>query len=145
MYDKNKFVIDYMKEAEIRLEFSNTSFEKKRYNTTIRECQTVVEMASKALLFSVGFAVPEKHNIKEDLKISKELFSKNIQLEFSKILRLFGILRIQREPSLYGDISLNKVAGEFYDKKQTEEYLNKTIWFYDMVKNELKKILEKNK
>lgn len=143
MYDKKKFVKDYMQEAQIRLKFSQTAFDSNRYNTVIRECQTVVEMASKALLFSVGFAVPEKHNIKEDLKIAKELFSKNLQNEYEKILRIFGILRVQREPSLYGDVSLNKVAGEFYSKSQSENYLNQTKWFYNLIELELKIFLDK--
>ena len=68
MYDKEKFVKDYIKEAMHRLELAEYSLEKQRFNTVIRESQTVVELSVKALLFSLGRVVPQTHNLREELK-----------------------------------------------------------------------------
>ena len=142
MYDKKKFIVDYVKEAQIRLEFINRAFEEKRYNTVIREAQTVVELLSKALLFSLGRVVPTKHNIREDLKDAKDLLSKNFQKEYNQVNRLFAKLLIEREPSLYGDVDLNKIASEFYTKDDAEKYIKDVEKFHILCKEELKEFLK---
>lgn len=141
MYDKKKFVMDYMEESSIRIELANYAMDKKRYNTVIRECQAATELVLKALLFSKGRVVPAKHNLKSELKDIKDLFSDEFKSKFDFIYKISSRLRRERDIAMYGDVDLNKTATESFTKFDAEKYLNDTAQIFEICKKELKKFL----
>ena len=140
--NKKKFIRDYFKIAKRRLRYVLDAFDEEDYNYVVRECQTVVEICSKALILRWGFVVPEKHNLANELEDDKDLFSKEFQNNISFVKRLSKRLREQREKALYGDVNLKKSPYELYTKESTEKYLKDTQKFYELCKNELKDFLE---
>ena len=141
MYDKKKFVNSYISDAEHRYFLAKISFDKQNYHTVIRECQTLMELSVKALVFSLGRVIPNTHNLKDELNEIKDLLSESFQLNFDRIYKLAAKLRIERERAMYGDPDLNKLASEIYDLDVAEKYLNETRFVLDLCKIELKNYL----
>ncbi len=142
MYDKKKFIKSYINEAIHWIELAEISIEKKKYNTVIRECQTAVELSIKALLFKHGLVVPKVHNLREELTEVKELTSTYFQDNYQKIYILANRLYSNREDSLYGDIDLNQVPEELFDKNKANKYLTEVKEVLIIIKEELKEFLK---
>lgn len=145
MYNKEKFVKDYMEESEIRLQIAKDILGKKRYNTVIRECQTSVELAIKSVLFRWGRVIPRTHNLREELKEIKDLLSKELQENFDFIYKTSNRLYSEREQTLYGDVDLDLTPSESYSEKDAKKYLEDSEKIIALIKKELKTFLENKK
>ena len=137
-FDKKKFIKDYLNEGKVRLELAEFALKKGNPNTAIRECQDSVELVSKCLLIAFGLYVPEKHEIKEDIKDIVDLFSKDFQKDFEgDFYSLLKELRREREPAYYGDVFQNISPAELYTKEDAQNFINRTKKFYSSVRKEL--------
>jgi HEPN domain-containing protein len=146
MYDIKKFVNSYYKEALNRLDLAKYCLKNKNYNTAIRECQEACEILSKALLISVNQIIPEKHNLRIDLKESLELFSEKFQKEFEdKYYKFLGKIRNEREISYYGDLDTNTTPNELYTEQDAKKFINDTENYINIAKEELCKYLKNDK
>ncbi len=142
---KKDFINAYLNSSKLRLELCNSAFDKKAYDYVVRECQTVIELSSKALLIRWGQVVPEKHNLSKEISDLKELFSEDFQKNLYFIKIISTKLRSEREVSLYGDVDENISPDKLYTKEAAESFLKDTNFFYNLTYNELKFFLEEKK
>lgn len=137
---KEKFIKSYLENAKLRLKYSKDALNNtKNYNYVIRECQTIVELCSKALLLNIGQIVPQKHDLKDELNEAKKLFSKNIQDNLNLITKTSKHLRRQREISLYGDEDLDLPPDKLYTQNEAKNYFKDTEKIFTIINKELTK------
>lgn len=125
-----KFIEEYIGSAELRLTFSELAINKHKFGDSIRECQAVVELCSKALLMSVNQVVPKKHDMKNELNAAVPLFSDNVKNNIDFMSELSKELRREREISMYGDDDSNKTQGQIYSEEDAKSFLIRTKRFY---------------
>ncbi len=139
---KEKFIKSYLENAKTRLDFIKLALKDGKYDYVIRECQEVVELCSKALIYSQGMVVPKIHNMAKEIDEIKDLFSENFQKEMPNYYILIRKLYSKRELAMYGDEVLGIPSTELFTKEDAKDYSDKTIDYYTQCLLELETYLK---
>jgi HEPN domain-containing protein len=108
--------LHYMVMAEQRLQVLPEYLKIQAWATVVREAQEIVELASKAMLRSVGIEPPKWHDVGVILLREQQRFPRSVQLRLPELTSLSASLREDRERSFYGDDDQSPL--ELYDEKK---------------------------
>lgn len=139
--DNDKFIKSYLENSELRLKFCLQALSENKYDVLIRECQEIVELCSKALLYSQNMVVPKIHNMAQEIDDIKELFSDEFSKKMPEYYILLRTLYNKRELAMYGDEDLGIPSNELFTKEDAEKYLTGTKDYFEQCKKELKNSL----
>lgn len=136
----NGFAKSYFEQAKAILKEVDLHYKNKEWNLVVRRCQETVELSLKALLRSLGFEVPRRHDIGFIFLKNKGKLPECIEIKLEKIVRISRDLSNDRENSFYGDESIETPAKDIYfkhdadrSKEDVEEMFNMVNAFFDNV------------
>lgn len=98
----DELTLAYLDKASVRLEALGFYRERKAYSDVVREAQSVVELALKALLRAAGIEVPKAHDVGRTLEDNADLLPPTIRDHMPRIRSISKRLRKERELSFYG-------------------------------------------
>jgi hypothetical protein len=109
---------DYIHRAEVRLRALDVLFEARSWPDVVRESQEIVELALKALLFSVGIEPPRVHDVSGVLLAERERIPPALAPDLEELADASRHLRRDRELAFYGAPDLT--PSEFYTRSDAE-------------------------
>lgn len=98
----DELTLAYLEKALVRLEALGFYRERKAYSDVVREAQSVVELALKALLRAAGIEVPKVHDVGRTLEDNADLLPPIVRDHMTRIRSISKRLRKERELSFYG-------------------------------------------
>ena len=98
----DELTLAYLEKASVRLEALGFYRERKAYSDVVREAQSVVELALKALLRAAGIEVPKVHDVGRTLEDNADLLPPTIRDHMPRIRSISKRLRKERELSFCG-------------------------------------------
>ncbi len=98
----DELTLAYLVKASVRLEALGFYRERKAYSDVVREAQSVVELALKALLRAAGIEVPKVHDVGRTLEDNADLLPPTVRDHMPRIRSISKRLRKERELSFYG-------------------------------------------
>lgn len=98
----DELTLAYLDKASVRLEALGFYRERKAYSDVVREAQSVVELALKALLRAAGIEVPKVHDVGRTLEDNADLLPPTVRDHMPRIRSISKRLRKERELSFCG-------------------------------------------
>ena len=98
----DELTLAYLEKASVRLEALGFYRERKAYSDVVREAQSVVELALKALLRAAGIEVPKVHDVGRTLEDNADLLPPTVRDHMPRIRSISKRLRKERELSFCG-------------------------------------------
>ena len=138
------FVMDYMNQAEIRLETAEMALNKKAYAYCIRQCQESVELCLKAALRLIGIDYPKWHDVGVVLEKEKGRFPSEFQAAVSKLVSISKFLAAQREAAMYGEEISKRSPSSLFSKENAVEALEHAKFTYSKLEKLVKDASETN-
>lgn len=100
----------YLEKATVRLDVLALLESKGAYSDVVREAQEVVELATKAMLHSIGVDPPKWHDVGPLIVEYRDRFPPQVGAQAEEIARITKRLRKEREFAFYGDIDFIPTA-----------------------------------
>ncbi len=126
----------FLSDAEVIVDESRASFDKKHWHRVIRKCQEATELTVKGLFKYVGIEYPKTHILGRVIKreIGKHnLFGKD---DLRKMAYISDSLAFDRGPSFYGSPD-GIPASDLFERDDAEEALENSGWLITMIKSVL--------
>ena len=127
----------FLSDAEVIVDESRASFDKKHWHRVIRKCQEATELTVKGLFKYVGIEYPKTHILGRVIKreIGKHnLFGKD---DLRKMAYISDSLAFDRGPSFYGSPD-GIPAPDLFDRDDATEALENTKWLIGKIKAVIK-------
>ena len=127
----------FLSDAEVIVDESRASFDKKHWHRVIRKCQEATELTVKGLFKYVGIEYPKTHILGRVIKreIGKHnLFGKD---DLRKMAYISDSLAFDRGPSFYGSPD-GIPASDLFDRDDATEALENTKWLIGKIKAVIK-------
>ncbi len=115
---------NYLKDARIILEETETMFDKRVFHRVIRLCQEAVELALKACLRIVGIEYPRSHDVSDVLTENRDRFPAWFRGEIRDLAEASSWLAEKRGPAMYGDEVGGIPASRLFTREDAEQALN---------------------
>ena len=136
---KNKdLALDYIERCEKRLLAIEVLFKHQSWADVVRQCQEVVELATKAFLRAFHIEPPRIHDVSFVLEEEIESFPKEAQKLIPRAMELSHNLRRDRELAFYGSEDLT--PSKFYQKKDADKAFKETQWLVKELTPFIKKL-----
>lgn len=121
----------YLDKARVRLEGLYFFRDRGAYSDVVRDAQSVVELALKAVLRAIGVEVPKVHDVGKTLEANKEALPADITSNLAAIKAISKRLRKERELSFYG--AEDFIPTEEYDLADAEQAIKDARFVLEIV------------
>jgi HEPN domain-containing protein len=130
----------YLKQAEARLQSSTGAIRVRNYGYSVRLSQETVELATKALLRSMGVEYPKFHDTSPALLAAVGMLPAK-DAEF--LAKTSETLARKRALAMYGDESRNLGPNEIFKKKDADEAQEQAIRAFKSCKRLMAKLQDR--
>lgn len=136
---------DYLRRAKSRLIDAESALKRGDYPETVRYSQECVELTLKACLRTVAVEYPKVHDVGDILKISQHKFPEWMKEEIDTLADISRDLAEKRAPSMYGIETLGKTPSQLFNKKDSEEALQKAKYVHKIASKFIKEFYSNKK
>jgi len=131
----DELTLAYLDKASVRLEALGFYRERKAYSDVVREAQSVVELALKALLRAAGIEVPKVHDVGRTLEDNADLLPPTIRDHMPRIRSISKRLRKERELSFCG--AEDFVPAAEYELSDADQAIEEAGFVLEIVQSAL--------
>jgi HEPN domain-containing protein len=107
----------YLRDAKVRFDVAEGALVKGQHHFTVRPCQEATELALKAALRYVNIDAPKWHDVGDVLKQNRHKFPPQFARDIDRFAAYSQRLRVEREPSMYGDEELGLPPEALYSEE----------------------------
>ena len=128
----------YFEEALRRIKTSKQALKEDAFAYCMRQSQEAVELSLKASLRLVGIEPPKWHDVGIILIENRDKFPNWFKKEIETVASISRWLRMEREPSMYGDEELGLPPQKIYTKNYAERALSECNYIIELVSKLIK-------